>query len=140
VAQIEYALLADHVRQEGGLAHILAANINTLVVEEVPAPWNLGILIVVRQEDEQPGDTSAIRILFRTESGTELVQIDATLTLNPSPDHPDDWPRFAMFALNFGIVVPEHGNYAFDLSIDGATQRTLNVRVIRPQVQTDASA
>ena len=95
---------------------------------------------MVRLEDELPGDRSAIEILFRTESGAELAQIDASLTLNPSPDHPADWPRFASFALNFGIVVPEHGNYAFDLSVDGATQRTLNVRAIRPPVQTDASA
>jgi hypothetical protein len=43
--ELDFALVCEHVRVEGGVAYITVAGIDTLIVEDVPAGWNLGVLL-----------------------------------------------------------------------------------------------
>jgi hypothetical protein len=40
VPTLDYALLCDYVRVEGGVAHVIAAGIDTIWKEEVPSGQN----------------------------------------------------------------------------------------------------
>ena len=42
--ELDYALLADFVRSEGGLAHVIGASVDTIHVKEVPTGLNFGLL------------------------------------------------------------------------------------------------
>jgi hypothetical protein len=42
--EVDYAFLCDHVRAEGGVAHVIAAGIDTIYQEQVPSVANFGLL------------------------------------------------------------------------------------------------
>ncbi len=131
---LEYAFLCEHVRQDGGLAHIIAANVDTLIVDSVPAAWNLGLFLAVRaRADEPEGATSAIEIALRNEAGERLIQIEGVASAgNRAADLPPSWQPRGVIAFNFGVVMPAYGLYAFEVWVDGELRRSLDVRVVPP--------
>jgi hypothetical protein len=140
VPELEYALLCEHVRLEYGLAYITAANIDTLAVNEVPAAWNLGLVIALRFNEGEAHEPTPVEIVLRNESGENLAQIEAvTGPRERPPDLPEGWQLRALLGLNIGIVMPAFGLYSFQIRLGGETRQTLDVRVVRPQVQADAS-
>jgi hypothetical protein len=139
VPELEYALLAEHVRQEGGLSYITAAGIDTLTTEQVPSPWNLALLLGFRSADDEVGHASPLEISLRRDE-FRLVQIQGEITPSERPaDVPHDWPSRTTLGFNMGIVLPEYGVYSIDISVGGEVRHTLPLRVIAP-VQPDATS
>src|SRR5260221_11272458 len=78
--QLDYMVLADYVRQDGGVIHIMGAGVDTIFAPVVPAVQPLGI---------------ALRISFGT---TEAVGEEHHLTVTyVGPDQPvlSASPRFS---------------------------------------------
>jgi hypothetical protein len=132
VPKLEYAHLAEHVRQEGGISHVTAAGIDTLVTEQVPSPWNLAVWLGFRWKDEEIGQSSPIRVVFRL-GRQRLLQLQAEISVEDRPaDLPAEWPLRTTLAFNMGVVMPEYGVYSIDVSVGGRVRHSLPLRVIAP--------
>jgi len=117
-------------------------NADTLAVEQVPAGWNLGLLLGFRQRpDEATGDSTPYEIVLQNEAGERMAQISMTAAVpEAAPDLPPDWPQAMMFGVNIGIVVPAYGTYTFEIREGDEVRWTIRLRVVRPQGQADAPA
>jgi hypothetical protein len=136
--ELEYALLCDYVRAEGGIAHIVAANIDTVYARDVPTGRNIGILAVVAFSQEELEAQHPIRITFRNEAGDTLAEIRADVQPERAQDVPESWPARASLAANFGVFFPEYGTYSFAIYIGERRrrpQKTLAMRIV-PQPHT----
>jgi Family of unknown function (DUF6941) len=140
VPQLDYALVAEHVRVEGGLGFITAANIDTLAVNETPAAWNLAFFLGFRiGADEQPGQIAPVELVLRNAAGERLIEVQGAVTVPERPaDLPPEWPLRSNLALNIGFIAPDFGVYYFDVVIDDQVARTLPLRVVAA-AQPDAT-
>jgi hypothetical protein len=138
VPELDFAVACEHVRQEGGLAYLTAAGIDTLLTEEVPAAWNLGVLIALKLgAEEEAGVPTPLGVTLRDETGEQLVQLEGEARVERAPDLPPDWPARAFLSFNLGVVVPRHGRYVFEIRVGDEVRGEIHLRVIRPQVQAD---
>jgi hypothetical protein len=60
------------------------------------------------------------------------VQIDGTTTPERNESAPEGWPTAAIMAFNLAVPMPDAGEYAFELMIDGELKKTIRFRVVVP--------
>jgi hypothetical protein len=130
--QLDYALLCDYVRAESGLAHVLAAGIDTIYRPEVPAVANLGLLARFTFTDEDLGQDHQLELQLTDQEGQQVARVTGTPPLQPVPGLPEGWPYGGIVALNFGVPFPHHGPYRLTILLDGDLIKTINLRVVRP--------
>jgi len=132
VPELDYALLAEYVRIEGGVAHVLSAGIDTIIAPTVPTGENIGLLFrlgFTRQECDRP---HRVEILFQDEDGVRHAQISTVVTPVWTEGKPIHWREGAIGGLNFGIPLPRYGLYSFEVMVNDENRKTLNLRVIEP--------
>jgi hypothetical protein len=129
VPTLDYALICDYVRAEGGIAHVIGAGIDTVMAAQVPAGQNLGILIrmgFARSECDRP---HRIEIIFQGEDGERLVHLNAVA----QPQWPDDQPPGGtvgvLTAINLGIPLPRFGLYSFEVLANDTLVKSIPLRV-----------
>ena len=79
VPRLDYALVCDFVPAEGGLAHVIAAGIDTISKEDVPSGQNVGLVLRVNFARSERGRSHRVEVLFQDEDGTRLAQIEAVV-------------------------------------------------------------
>jgi hypothetical protein len=128
--ELDYALLCDYVRQEGGVAHVIAAGVDTVMLPQVPGAANLGLLVrltFTRGECDKPHRLEAI--LAETD-GETIAKINGVITPTWQQGLPAGWKTGAMLALNFGVVVPKYGVYSLDILVNDDSRKDIPLRVV----------
>jgi hypothetical protein len=128
--ELDYAVLCDHVRVEGGVAHVIAAGIDSTYVARVPAALNVGILVrlgFTRSECDRP---HAAEVVFLSEDGERLAHISAPMTPQWDEGLPPGWRAKAQLGLNVGIALPRYGNYTFDILVNDSSVKSIEYRVL----------
>ncbi len=128
--ELDYAILGDYVRTEGGIGHIIAAGIDAIYTPAVPTGQNVGLLLRVtfaRNECERP---HRLEIIFQGEDGERHTHI--TSTIEPVWDE-ELWPGWrvgAIFGINMGIPLPQFGTYSFEILLNDNLVKAIPIRVI----------
>jgi hypothetical protein len=81
--QLDYALLCDYVRTEGGVAHVIAAGVDTIYRPEVPTVANLGLLARFTFSDEDLGEEHQLELQLADQDGQQVARITGTPPLQP---------------------------------------------------------
>lgn len=129
--ELDYALLCDYVRAEGGMAHVVAAGIDTIWAPEVPAGQNLGLLMRVAFARNECGRPHRIEVIFQGEDGERLAQIGGVVTPEWSSDLPPGWRVGALMGLNIGVPLPRYGLYAFEVLVNDSLVKSIPLRVLQ---------
>jgi len=130
--ELDYAVLGDYVRVEGGVAHIIAAGIDQISAPETPTGQNVGLLIRVRFARTECGRPHRLEVIFQDMDGTRLSQINSTTEPVWSDDLPATWRVGVLLGINFGIPLPSYGEYAFDILINDSLVKTIPL-MVRPR-------
>lgn len=130
--KIEYALIADHVRIEGGVAHVIAASVDTVYsLVEPPVTQSFGFLARVLFGDDELGQKHELRLVLRTADGEQILNAFAEI----SPERPEgvdpSLPVGVLWSMNFATILPAFGQYSFDVEQAGKVERSLPLRVVR---------
>lgn len=128
--ELDYALLCDYVRAEGGIAHVIAAGIDTIHRPEVPSVTNLGPLARVIFGDDETGEPHQVEVRLNDHEGNQVAQLNLTAVPEQIEGLPEGWPTGATLALNFGVPLPSYGPYALTILLDGTPAKTINLRVV----------
>jgi hypothetical protein len=131
--QLDYALLCDYVRAEGGVAHVIAARIDTIYRPEVPAVANLGFLARFTFTDDDLRQAHQLELRLTDQEGQQVAQITGSPPLQAVQGLPDGWLYGGIVALNFGAPLPSHGPYTLTILLDETPVKTINLRVIPPE-------
>lgn len=127
---LDYALLCDYVRAEGGLAHVIAAGIDTIWTEDVPAGQNVGLLLRVSFTRNECGRPHRVEVIFQDEDGERLAQIMGTNEPQWPEGLPPNWRTGALIGLNVGVPLPRFGLYAFEILVNDNHMKTIPLRVM----------
>lgn len=134
--EIDYVVLADYVRQDAGMTHIMGAGIDTFYIPEGrPAAVPVGVVARFSFDSRDPiGAEHDINLVFQG-SGGDLLTIGQRFPRPaPPPGVPDHWRTTVSIAFRLMLPIPEHGNYTLRVKLDDDPRlsRSLDVRAVAP--------
>jgi hypothetical protein len=130
VPQLDYAVLADYVRPEGGLAHGLGLGIDTIYAPDVPTGQNVGLLARLTFSRQECGRQHRLEVIFQDQDGERLAEINATTQPEWVEDQPVGWPMGVLLVLNFGVPLPAYGVYSFEMLLNDSLVKSIPLRVV----------
>jgi hypothetical protein len=128
--ELDYALLCDYVRAEGGVAHVIAAGVDTVTLLQVPGAANLGLLVrltFTRGECDKPHRLEAI---LADTDGEPVARINGVITPTWQQGMPPGWKTGAMLGLNFAVILPKYGVYSLDILVNDDSKKDIPLRVV----------
>ena len=135
---LEYLLLADYVRQDGNLVHIMAAGLDTFYIPEALLPTGIPVGALARisfSSRDVVGAEHDIKLVFQGPDGDDLLTVSQRF---PAPARPPDLPEHwrASISIAFRLALPftEHGAYQLQVTLDDdpTMSRSVDVRAIEP--------
>ncbi len=134
--EIDYVVLADYVRQDAGMTHIMGAGIDTFYVpEDRPAAVPVGIVARISfSSRDDVGAEHNISLVFQGPGG-DLLTITRRFSRPPAPpDVPEHWRTALSIAFRLALPIPGHGDYRLQVMLDDDPRlsRSLDVRAIAP--------
>lgn len=137
--QLDYVVLAEYVREDGGTVHILGAGIDTFNIpaDVLPAAVPVGIALRVTFSSRDPvGVQHEIRAEF-TGPGEDDVLLTLQRSfamLEPPAGIPGHWRPALNMVVRVALPIPVHGGYALTVTLDDdpMQSRRIDVRAIEP--------
>jgi uncharacterized protein DUF6941 len=133
--ELDFMVTADYVRAEGGMLHMIAAGVDTLLVPSVPAARPVGVglrLLVDVAEAQQPHH---IELIYQDADGHRLAEVAGTIgPVGPGqPFPPPGRPYGVPVAFNLILPVPAYGDYSLELIIDERPMKSITLTAVDPR-------
>jgi hypothetical protein len=133
--QLDYVVLAEYVRQDGGTIHIMGAGIDTLFVPQPPAAVQVGIASrITFDSTEAAGEQHRLNIVLQGPDGP-LMDVSRHFETPPRPAGvPEHWQTALGLAIRLPLLLPSYGDYSLELIIDGEPDlaRSIDLRAAPP--------
>jgi hypothetical protein len=131
--ELDYMVTADYVRGEGGMLHMIAAGVDTLLVPSVPAARALGVglrLLIDVAEARQPHQ---VQLIYQDADGQRLSEVSGTLgPVDPNqPLPPPGRPFGVVMAFNLMLPIPSYGDYSLELVVDGEPKKSITLAALQ---------
>jgi hypothetical protein len=129
--ELDYALLGDYVRSDAsGVAHVIAAGVDTVYTSGVPTGRNLGLLMRLTFSRNETGRPHRVEVIFQDADGQRLAVGQGILVPEWTEGLPAGWRAGALFALNLGLPMPRYGEYSLEVMVDDRELKTIPLRVV----------
>jgi hypothetical protein len=132
--ELDYMVLADYVRQDSGVVHIMGAGVDTVYAPAVPTVQPFGVALRISfGTTEEPGEEHHLTVSFLGPD-SPVLNASATFATPPRPPNvPEHWRTALGVAVQIAVPLPQYGDYSCQLTIDdGAIAKAYEFRVIRP--------
>jgi len=136
--ELDYMVLADYVRQDSGVIHIMGAGIDTVFAPAVPTMQSFGVALRISfGTTEEPGEQHHLKVSF-IGPDNPVLSASATFVTPPRPqDVPEHWRTGLGVGMQIAVPLPQYGDYSCELDIDdGAITKSYEFRVIEPPAQS----
>jgi hypothetical protein len=136
VLELDYVVLADYVRQDGGVTNIMAAGIDTFMIPQVPAAVPVGIVARIRfSSEEEAGARHRVDLTFQGEDGPVLEISNVFPAPSKPPGTPPHWWMSVSLVFKIALSFPRYGDYSLELVVDGDPDlaKSIDVRAINPE-------
>lgn len=128
--ELDYAILCDYVRAEGGAAHIIAASIDTLRTQELPHGFNLAIAARVLFSRQECGRPHRLEFIVQDQDGRRLGNLTGTIEPEWSDDLPTHWKAPSVLPLRFGMGFEHEGIYSIEVLLNDSLVKSIPFRVV----------
>ena len=135
--ELEYLVLADYVRQDAGMTHIMGAGIDTFFIPQEVLPVAVPVGLVARITFSSQDDVGAeheISLVFQGADGDLLTASQRFPTPPQAPGVPEHWRTAASLISRLALPIPNHGDYRLRVTLDDDPRlsRSLDIRAIAP--------
>jgi len=134
--ELDFMCVADYVRAENGVLHMIAAGFDTIYAQAVPSVRQIGLGMRLLLTAAETGHEHPVELIFQNPDGRRLAQINALIPAQPIP--PAVRPGRAMgavLAFNIQLPLPSYGDFSFELLIHGNRAKSIPIIVSPPMVQ-----
>jgi hypothetical protein len=133
VPEIDYLLLCDYVRADGGLVHIMAGGIDRIRAPRLPTAHPLGVAARIAFDSGEAGTEHELQLRFLDPTGEPKGDIRGQFRLSQQAENvPPGWPLGGVFAVNFVVPVQAYGIHTLELAVDGQPLKSVKVIVEPP--------
>lgn len=136
MAEIDFVILADYVRNDVGVLSIVGGGFDRLTAATLPSGQNVGLgLRFLFTRTECPGP-HVLRIAFQDADAQVLVEVRAEFPVGiPADYEPGDLIGMTINA-NMGVPLPAYGRYTFEVVLDGQSLKSIPLRVVPPVMRS----
>ncbi|WP_067471553.1 DUF6941 family protein [Actinomadura hibisca] len=135
--ELDYMVLADYVRIDNGIAHIIGANFDTIYASQLPSARTVhAALRFVASRDDVPGASHALQLIISSED-RQIGSLTGTVVIpDRSPGTPVHWRTGLFIDMQIPLLMTTYGDYAIDLVLNGEQLKSVDLRVVpgRPEV------
>jgi hypothetical protein len=137
VPYLDFMVLCDHVRPEGGLMHLLAAGIDRVIPPRLPTLQSMGIAgrVGFTPGEASSGQQFEIEVDVRDPDGERLAGVRGSVGVDSTSAMDSRLPSVGGIALNLLVPLQAEGMHTVDLAIDGEVIKSIPFVV---QVSPDA--
>jgi hypothetical protein len=130
--RMEYLVLADYIRQDGGVLYLVAAGIDTFTIPEgrTPARVPIGVLArVTFDRRDEVGAEHEVSLIFHGPGGLELLRVTQLLPTPPAPPGvPEHWRTAANLIFRLALPLPDFGDdYRLEVIMDDEPRLSLSL-------------
>ena len=134
---LEYLVLADYVRQDAGVTHIMGAGIDTFHIPSFQLPAAIPVGLVARitfSIRDEVGAEHEVSLIFQGPGGDLLRASQRFETPPPAPGVPEHWRTAVSLVVRLALPFPSHGDYRLQVMLDDdpTRSRSLDLRAIDP--------
>jgi hypothetical protein len=121
VPYLDFMVLCDHVRPEGGLMHLLAAGIDRVMPPRLPALQTIGIAgrIGFTPGEASSGRQFEIEVEVRGPDGDRLAGVRGSVGIDSPVVVDSRLPSLGGIALNLLVPLQAEGVHTVELAVDG---------------------
>jgi hypothetical protein len=123
VPEIEFLLLCDYARGNGGLIDIIGGGVDQIRSPKLPTVHALGLAGRLRFEKDDIDREHAMSIVFKDPTGEPLTQVRG-IFFAQSPT--------GFLALNITVPLQSYGVHTLEFTIDDVVLGTRDVTVMTP--------
>ncbi len=131
--QVEWFILADVARMEGGKLNLLGGGWNNVQPSRFPYAHHFGVAASLIIPPDEPQASHRMEIAIRAADGATLAAVPGEFHPQPGAQLIRELPIRAQFAVDVTIEFPAPGFYKADLSVDGRVLATAPFRIAEPQ-------
>lgn len=133
--ELDFMVVADYVRSEGGVLHMIAAGIDTIYANAVPSARLVGLGLRLLITPAETRHEHPVELIFQDPDGQRIAQLNAVIPAQPSPPAVKAGRPFgAVIAFNIQLPLPAYGDFSFELLIHGSHVKSIPI-IIAPAVQ-----
>lgn len=130
MAEIDFVILADYVRNDAGVLNIVGGGFDHIYALAMPSGQNVGLglrFLFTRPECDRPHE---VRIAFQDAQAQVLVEVRAAFVPSVPPGYqPGDHIGMTINA-NMGIPLPDYGQYTFEILLDDEPMKSIPLRAV----------
>ncbi len=123
--ELDYAMLAEHVRIDHGVAHILGAGWDGIEVNETPISTNVTLLVRIGFDRAECGRPHRVEVLVQDEDGTRLGHFTRTLKPEWMDGYPITWKSSEQFKFTFPLSFRRLGLYDCTILLNDSHKKTI---------------
>jgi hypothetical protein len=133
--ELDFMVTADYVRAEGGMLHMIAAGVDTMLVPGVPTVRQVGVGLRILVDVAEAREQHRVELIYQDEDGHRLLQVSGGFgPIGPDePLPPAGRPYGVPVAFNLPLPVPRLGDYSLELLIDGVQGKSITLTAVQIQ-------
>jgi hypothetical protein len=131
--ELDFMIIADYVRAEGGVLHMIAAGFDIISTPTVPAVRQVGIGMRITMTPAEAHHAHEIELIYQDADGTRVAEFNARWV--PQPNQPAMLPGMRpaiAIPFNFAMPLPAYGRFSLELLIDHAHKKSIDITVAEP--------
>lgn len=133
--ELDFMVIADYVRAEGGMLHMIAAGVDTMLVPSLPAVRPVGVGARILIDVAEARERHHVELIYQDEDGHRLLQVSAGFgPVGPDEPLPAPGRKYGVpIAFNIPLPIPRLGDYSLELLIDGADGKSITLTAVQIQ-------
>jgi hypothetical protein len=120
-------IVADYVRTDVGVLHLVGAGFDTVRVPAVPGLLTAGIGLRILLDVAEARAPHPFTLIFQNEDGGRLAEVTGVVgpVAEDTPPPPPGRPYSVVLALNTRLPIPDYGDYSLDFILDDSPVKTI---------------
>ena len=130
--ELDFMIVADYVRTDAGVLHMVGAGFDTVRMPAVPGLLTAGIGLRILLDVAEARDPHPFTLIFQNADGARLAEVTGVVgpVAEDAPQPPPGRPYGVVLALNTRLPVPVYGDYSLDFILDDRPVKTITLTAV----------
>jgi hypothetical protein len=133
VPELDFMIIAEYVRTENGVLHMIGGGFDTIIARSMPATRNIGVGLSLKLLPGEAAEHHTLRLIFHGAGNIRITEIGADLPAHSGGSDVSPGREVSVVtALNMSLPLPAYGDYSLELFIDSTRKKEIPVYVVPP--------
>lgn len=132
VPTLDFMVLCDYVRSDGGIIHMIAAGIDRFRPPLLPYVHNVGVAVRIGLTPEECAEPHQVDLMVKAPSGEQVIHIRGEVQVDDPQRLTPDSPVFVALTPNFALPLQSYGLHVLELHIDEHHEKSVRFLVETP--------